>query len=136
MAIFTKRIYEPPDPTDGRRYLIDRLWPRGCRKEDAQLAGWLKDLAPSTELRRWYGHDLRKYPEFRARYRRELADHACDVERLCEEARRSNITLVYASEDPDHSNATVLHEYLQEWLRSGSLRGAALVKGEREARQR
>jgi uncharacterized protein YeaO (DUF488 family) len=121
MTVRTKRVYEDPTPSDGRRYLVDRLWPRGVRKEDAQLTDWLKDLAPSRELRSWYGHDPARYETFRARYREELRSAAPLLDRLVREARAGPVTLVYAAADAHHCNAGVLKELLDERARGGSV---------------
>ncbi len=112
--IRTKRAYEPPSPSDGKRYLIDRLWPRGLTREALQLTGWLKDIAPSEELRRWYGHVPAKFPEFRRRYRKELSRQPDIVAELRRKASRSTITLVYGAREGRFANAAVLAEMLAE----------------------
>lgn len=117
MSVQTKRVYEPPSAADGRRYLIDRLWPRGLRKESLPLTEWLKDLAPSPGLRIWFGHDPEKYPTFRRRYRAELDAHADLIDRLVREARSVPVTLLFAAHDADHCNASVLRELIEERLR-------------------
>jgi uncharacterized protein YeaO (DUF488 family) len=117
MSVQTKRVYEPPSATDGRRYLIDRLWPRGLRKESLLLTEWLKDLAPSPGLRTWFGHDPEKYPIFRRRYRAELEAHPDLIDRLVREARSESITLLFAAHDAEHCSAAVLQELLEERLR-------------------
>ncbi len=114
MTIRTRRVYEPIDPADGRRYLIDRLWPRGLRQESLLLDGWLKELAPSDELRTWFGHDPSRYPVFRERYRRELAAHPDLLHRLRQEAAEGTVTLLFAARDTEHCNASVLRELLEE----------------------
>lgn len=114
MPVRTKRAYEPPDPTDGSRYLVDRLWPRGVTAERLQLTAWRKELAPSDSLRRWFGHDPRRFDEFRRRYRRELSLQAEAIDRLRGEARQGTITLVFAARDPATSNAAVLAELLAD----------------------
>jgi uncharacterized protein YeaO (DUF488 family) len=115
VKIKLKRVYDPAAPTDGERYLVERLWPRGVSKERAQLAGWLKDLGPSPELRKWYGHQRDRWPEFRQRYLAELADPAKLplLDQLREAARRGAITLVLAASDPEHSSALLVKEYLE-----------------------
>jgi uncharacterized protein YeaO (DUF488 family) len=113
-----RRVYEPADAADERRFLVDRLWPRGLKKEDAHLAAWCKDAAPSTALRRWFGHDPAKWTEFRRRYRAELAAHPDALELLREAAESGPITLVYAAKDETHNDAVVLKEFLDEQLRS------------------
>jgi uncharacterized protein YeaO (DUF488 family) len=109
-----KRIYDTPGPEDGERYLVERLWPRGVSKEAAQISGWLRDIAPSPELRQWYGHDPERWPEFRRRYLVELEDepHQRDVAFLLDRMRSHDITLVFAARDELHSSAAVLREYL------------------------
>lgn len=107
-----KRAYEPPSAGDGTRILVDRLWPRGVSKADARLDGWMKDVAPSTELRKWFGHDPAKWGEFRRRYRDELAGHADDIERLRALAAKGALTLVYSAHDEAHNDAVVLREVL------------------------
>ncbi|MHB1435218.1 MAG: DUF488 domain-containing protein [Thermoplasmata archaeon] len=114
MPIRTRRAYDPTDPSDGRRYLIDRLWSRGLRKGALPLDGWLRDLAPSDELRRWYGHAPTRYAIFRERYRRVLAAHPELLDRLSREAEEGAVTLIFAARDTEHGNATVLRELLEE----------------------
>lgn len=106
-----RRVYEVPRPEDGRRVLVERLWPRGVTKAALQ-AEWLKDLAPSTELRRWYGHDPARWEEFRRRYRAELAAIPQAVAALRDSARFGLVTLVFAARDPDHCSAAVLRDLL------------------------
>ncbi len=118
LTVRSKRAYDPVSEDDGRRYLIDRLWPRGCSASGLELAGWLKELAPSDELRRWFGHVPSRYPEFRRRYRAELAQHRERLEALAGEARRTTVTLVFGARDADRSNASVLAELLEEVLRA------------------
>ncbi|PSJ59284.1 DUF488 domain-containing protein [Pseudaminobacter soli (ex Li et al. 2025)] len=107
-----KRAYEPPSAEDGTRILVDRLWPRGVRKADAAIDEWMKDIAPSTELRQWFGHDPEKWDEFRRRYRAELARHGPELDRLREIARAGVLTLVYSAHDEAHNDAVVLREVL------------------------
>ena len=113
MAVRLKRVYEPPEPSDGYRVLIDRLWPRGVSKEQAHLDEWVRDLAPSSELRRWFGHDPAKFDEFRRRYRTELAAQEEKLRDLRSRARRGTLTLVYAARDTEHNDAVVLAELLR-----------------------
>ncbi|MGH7101997.1 MAG: DUF488 domain-containing protein [Acetobacteraceae bacterium] len=108
--ILLKRAYDPPDPTDGTRVLVDRLWPRGVKKSEAAIDVWLKDVAPSTELRQWFGHDPAKWTEFRKRYRAELADGEAIRELRALVARNNRTTLVFAAHDAEHCNAVVLRE--------------------------
>ena len=107
-----KRAYEPPAADDGARILIDRLWPRGVSKQALALDQWLKELAPSTELRQWFGHDPALWPEFRKRYAAELRTHTDLVESLRALARKGVVTLVYSAHDEAHNDAVVLHEFL------------------------
>lgn len=111
-----KRAYDPPADEDGARVLVERLWPRGVRKEDAALDAWLKEVSPSPELRKWYGHDRSQWDEFRERYRAELAERDEPVDRLLELARQGPLTLVLASKDVEHSSAALLKEWLDERL--------------------
>ena len=99
---------------DGMRILIDRLWPRGLTKEKARIDLWLKDIAPSTELRQWFGHDPKKWPEFRERYQKELEINKATVAILRKELERSRITLVYGARDEKHNDAIVLKAYLEK----------------------
>ncbi len=112
MNIQLRRAYEPPSPHDGRRFLVDRLWPRGKTKASLQLDAWVKDVAPSTELRKWFGHDPAKWPEFKERYRQELEAHPEVLAPLRDAAREGPITLVYGAKDEQHNEAVVLKEVL------------------------
>jgi uncharacterized protein YeaO (DUF488 family) len=112
MSISLKRAYEPPAKNDGIRVLVDRLWPRGIRKSEAAIDIWLKDLAPSTELRKWFAHDPEKWPEFHKRYRAELKGNPA-LSELREQSRQGNITLVYAARDELHNDAVVLKQLLR-----------------------
>ncbi|MEU0603612.1 DUF488 family protein [Streptomyces sp. NPDC006393] len=111
-----RRIYEEPSPRDGKRVLVDRLWPRGVSKEEADLDEWLKDVAPSTDLRRWYHHDVEHFAEFRRRYIAELHDpeHQQAVEQLRDLAAHDTVTLLTATKDADHSEAAVLAQWLNQ----------------------
>ena len=110
--VMLKRAYEPPTKTDGERILVDRLWPRGLAKAKAGIDLWLKDIAPSTELRQWFGHEPEKWPEFKKRYRAELKSNPALAE-LQALSRRGKITLVYAARDQLHNEAVVLKQLLQ-----------------------
>jgi uncharacterized protein YeaO (DUF488 family) len=110
--VHLKRAYEKADPKDGRRILVDRLWPRGVSKAEAATDEWLKDLAPSTELRRWFGHDPDRWDEFQRRYAKEIDDHAELLAHLREMARHGPITLVYSAHDEVHNDAVVLRDVL------------------------
>lgn len=113
--IVIKRIYDPTAPEDGKRYLADRLWPRGIGKEKARLDGWLKDLAPSSALRDWFRHDPLRWEEFKRRYRAELAapEVAAQLERLRAEAGEGRVTLLFAAADRERNNAACLKEVLE-----------------------
>jgi uncharacterized protein YeaO (DUF488 family) len=115
-VIKVKRAYEPAEPSDGRRYLVDRLWPRGIKKEDLPLDGWLKDVAPSNELRRWFGHDPARWEGFAQRYYAELEDNPA-VRRLLDEGKGpGDVTLVYGARDPEHNQAVALRAYMLDRL--------------------
>lgn len=107
-----KRVYALPSPDDGVRVLVDRLWPRGLRKADASVHRWMKDIAPSTDLRKWFGHDPERWPEFRMRYTRELHQQAALLDELRELARHKTVTLVFGAHDEEHNDAVVLREVL------------------------
>lgn len=111
--IRVKRVYDPPDARDGARVLVDRLWPRGARKDEAKLTLWLKDIAPSDELRRWFGHDPARFDEFSRRYRAELAANQDAVSRIEDLVKAGPVTLLYAAHDEEHNNARVLADYLK-----------------------
>ncbi len=114
-----KRVYALPSPDDGVRVLVDRLWPRGLRKADASVHRWMRDIAPSTELRKWFGHDPERWPEFRTRYTRELHQQEALLDELRELARHKTVTLVFGAHDEEHNDAVVLREVL---LRPETLR--------------
>ncbi len=111
MSVTLKRAYDPPAGTDGERILVDRLWPRGLTKGDARIDRWLKDVAPSAELRRWFGHDPDKWPEFERRYRAELKDNPA-LSELRALVRQRDVTLVYGAKDQSHNQAVVLKHIL------------------------
>ena len=111
--IKVKRAYEEPSSEDGFRVLVERLWPRGVSKEEAHLDLWLKDVAPSTELRKWFGHDPEKWKEFQERYRAELKDHKDALKLLKEKEREGTVTLIYAARDEAHNGALVLKKVLE-----------------------
>jgi uncharacterized protein YeaO (DUF488 family) len=113
MDVRLKRAYEPPDPADGYRVLIDRLWPRGVSKNEVQLDEWARELAPSTELRRWFGHDPERFEEFRRRYADELAPRAGKLGELRRRAHEGTLTLVFGARDSEHNDAVVLAEILR-----------------------
>jgi uncharacterized protein YeaO (DUF488 family) len=116
--IRTRRVYDPPEPGDGTRFLVERLWPRGMKKEELPMDGWLKDAAPSDELRRWFSHDPAKWDEFRRRYDAELEGKPDVLQPLREAARQGNVTLLYSARDTQHNNAVALKEYLESSWRT------------------
>ena len=107
-----KRAYEAADAGDGTRVLVDRLWPRGVSKQEVALEEWMKDIAPSTELRQWFGHEPSRWAEFQHRYKAELRGHGADLERLRAIAAKGALTLVYAARDEAHNDAVVLRDVL------------------------
>ncbi len=109
-----KRVYETPVKTDGFRILIDRLWPRGLSKETASVDLWLKEIAPSTGLRQWFGHDPEKWKDFQKRYREELKGHKEEMKILKEKIAEGIVTLVYAAKDEEHNDAVVLQQVLEK----------------------
>ena len=109
-----KRIYDERSPADGYRVLVDRLWPRGIRKQDAAIDDWLRELAPSTELREWFGHDPNRWLEFRRRYRAELRQHTSRLDALRQRAVRRRVTLIYSARDTLFNQAAVLKEVIQD----------------------
>jgi len=109
-----KRVYDPPEPSDGRRFLVERLWPRGVKKEALAVDAWLKDVAPSTELRKWFGHQVERWGDFRRRYRDELTASPATWEPIIEAAKRGPVTLLYSAHDTEHNGALVLRQYLAE----------------------
>lgn len=108
-----KRIYEAPARSDGLRVLVDRLWPRGVSKKAAALDLWVKEVAPSTELRKWFNHDPKRWADFRLRYRRELRKHAKELQALKAHSAKRRITLLFGARDTEHNEAVVLQEALQ-----------------------
>jgi uncharacterized protein YeaO (DUF488 family) len=111
--IRTKRVYEPASKSDGQRFLVDRLWPRGVKKEALKLEAWLRDVAPSDQLRHWYSHDPAKWKEFRRRYFAELKSQPEAVQALVDAARTGDVTLLYSSRVAELNNAEALKEYLE-----------------------
>lgn len=122
-----KRTYEPPARGDGRRILVERLWPRGMKKDALDADAWLKEVAPSTELRKWFDHRLERWEEFRRRYRRELGANKAAWEPILDAERRGTVTLLYSAHDVLHNGAVVLRDYLMKrqagrsrrWAKSG-----------------
>jgi len=120
MVIRIKRVYDPPEPGDGSRFLVDRLWPRGMKKEALRMDGWLKEVAPSDELRRWFGHDPTKWEEFCRRYAVELEANSQAWRLLLEMARKQDITLLYSAHDIEHNNAAAIRTFLEIRLDNAS----------------
>ncbi len=112
-----KRVYDPPDSHDGRRFLVERLWPRGVKKESLAMDGWLKDVAPSDSLRQWFGHDPAKWEEFQQRYTSELEHNPAPWVPLLEAARQGAVTLLYSTHDQERNNALVLKNFLDARLK-------------------
>ena len=115
MAVRVRRAYDPPLPEDGRRVLVDRLWPRGIKKEKLFLNAWLKELAPSDELRRWFSHDPTRWQEFQQRYRQELRGPRQQqlIDELADQASRRNVTLIYSSREERYNNAIALRDIIE-----------------------
>jgi uncharacterized protein YeaO (DUF488 family) len=113
-----KRVYESTGKDDGKKFLVERLWPRGVRKTALADAIWSKDVAPSTDLRKWFGHDPKKWAEFQRRYQAEIKEHEEAVEPILQAALHSTVTLLYSSHDTEHNNAVVLRDYLERKLGS------------------
>jgi uncharacterized protein YeaO (DUF488 family) len=113
MNIKIKRVYEQPDKDDGKRILVDRLWPRGLTKEQARVDLWLKEIAPSTDLRKWFGHDPDKWKRFRGRYETEISHKDDLINMLKRQAGEGTITLIYAARDERHNEALVLKQFLE-----------------------
>ena len=113
MVLKTKRVYEASSRTDGTRILVDRLWPRGLKKEAAELDGWIRELAPSDALRKWFAHDPAKWTEFQRRYRAELKSQSEAMAELAARAREGTLTLLFGAKDTEHNNAVALAELLE-----------------------
>src|SRR5512135_324907 len=109
-----KRIYDQASPEDGKRIYIDRLWPRGMKKEEAKIDEWLKEISPSDALRKWFGHDPSKYEEFKRRYIMELQKHLEILEKIKKEGSKETVTLLFSAKDEEHNNATVIKEILSK----------------------
>ena len=122
--IALKRAYDPVSKSDGTRLLVERLWPRGISKTKLRVDSWLKEVGPSTDLRKWFSHDPKKWAEFRRRYFRELASRREAWQPILSAARRGMVTLVYSSHDTEHNNAVALQEFLRRKLRHGARRSA------------
>jgi uncharacterized protein YeaO (DUF488 family) len=127
-VVKTKRVYDPVSTDDGKRVLIDRLWPRGIKKEEAKIDEWASDIAPSTELRKWFSHDPEKWQEFKRRYKRELEDKGELVAKLRAEADNGTVTLLFAAKDTEHMNAAVLREVLDNYRPRNTKKNITLRK--------
>lgn len=112
MKLNIKRVYETPEPSDGYRILVDRLWPRGLTKEKAHLDLWLKDIAPSTELRKWFNHDPEKWKDFQKKYRKELKDNTEAVEELKKHLTKGTVTLLFATKNEDMNEAKIIKDFI------------------------
>lgn len=113
MTIFLKRVYEKPAAEDGKRILVERLWPRGLKKEEAKIDEWIKDVAPSTELRKWYSHDPAKWAEFKKRYWQELEAKKDVISKLAKESKQGQVTIVFGSKEEKLNSAAALKEYVE-----------------------
>ena len=115
VSIRLKRVYDKPAKADGRRVLVDRIWPRGLKKNEARIDQWLKEIAPSTQLRKWFAHDPGKWREFKKRYSAELDDQREQVEQLARGAKKRTVTLLFGAKDTEHNNAVALKEYIERF---------------------
>jgi uncharacterized protein YeaO (DUF488 family) len=113
VSLKIKRVYEEPAKSDGYRVLVDRIWPRGLKKSEALIDKWLKEIAPSTGLRKWFKHDPAKWEQFKKKYAAELKKHREEVEELARESRKRTVTLLFGAKDTAHNNAVALEEYLE-----------------------
>lgn len=114
--ILLKRVYTPAEKNDGQRILVERLWPRGISKEDAKIDVWLKEIAPSTQLRQWYNHEIDKWPEFKRKYTEELKANQTTVDELKQLLKNGTTTFVYAARDTEHNSAVVLRDFMSSLL--------------------
>jgi uncharacterized protein YeaO (DUF488 family) len=119
IMIRVKRVYEPVAASDGARFLVDHLWPRGLKKDAVKVDGWLRDVAPSTSLRKWFGHEPAKWNEFQRRYFAELEDKPEAWQPLLKAARQGDVTLVFSARDTEHNNAVALKMFLEKRLKVG-----------------
>ena len=115
MSFRLKRVYDAPAKSDGRRVLVDRIWPRGLTKREARIDEWLKELAPSAKLRKWFRHDPDRWKEFKKRYAAELDDQRENVEQLWRESHKCTVTLLFGAKDTEHNNAVALKEYIERF---------------------
>jgi uncharacterized protein YeaO (DUF488 family) len=130
--IILKRAYDPVSRTDGTRFLVERLWPRGVAKADLRVDAWLKEAGPSTELRKWFSHDPDKWAQFRRRYFRELGSRPEAWHPIVSAARRGTVTLIYSSHDPQHNNAVALQDYVQTKSRRSTVAKRAVTARRRQ----
>lgn len=119
MTLQIKRAYDPSAKTDGTRFLVERLWPRGIKKEDLKYKDWLKEVAPSTELRKWFSHDQTKWSEFQKRYWAELDKNPEAWQPILDAAKKGKVTLLFSSHDAEHNNVVALKTYLEKRLKDG-----------------
>ena len=118
MPISLKRVYEKPGLKDGKRILVERLWPRPLKKDEAKIDEWLREVAPSTELRKWFGHDPAKWDDFKERYWKELDKKKDIISKLAKERLENKVTFVFAAKDQQHNNAVALKEYIENQLKT------------------
>jgi uncharacterized protein YeaO (DUF488 family) len=123
MTIALKRAYDPSSKSDGARFLVERLWPRGVKKTSLQIDAWIKDAAPSTELRKWFAHDPAKWKEFRRRYFAELKDRRTTLQPILDAGQKGPVTLIYSSHDTEHNNAVALKEFLERHREASRVAG-------------
>jgi uncharacterized protein YeaO (DUF488 family) len=112
VSVQLKRVYDAPAKSDGRRVLVDRIWPRGLTKREARIDEWLKEIAPSTKLRKWFAHDPARWKEFKKRYAAELDEQRDQVEHLARAAKQRTVTLLFGAKDTEHNNAVALKDYI------------------------
>jgi uncharacterized protein YeaO (DUF488 family) len=117
LVLKTKRVYESAEPSDGTRFLVERLWPRGIKKEKLKMEAWLKDVAPSPELRKWFAHDPDKWAEFKKRYRAELKSNPEAWKPILEAAEQGDVTLLYSARDTEHNSALLLKAFLEKHMK-------------------
>lgn len=115
--IRVRRVYDKPRPDEGKCFLVDRLWPRGISKESLKIDAWLKDIAPSDSLRRWFGHDPERWEEFRQRYNKELDENRDALKPFIDALKKGNVILIFSAKDLEHNNAVVLKEYLERKIK-------------------
>ncbi len=125
MMLKIKRVYDPPAQADGKRILIDRLWPRGLKKEDARIDEWMKEIAPSNELRQWFSHDPEKWVEFKRKFFKELDRQRTSVETIVGLSKKGTVTLLFGSKEERYNNAVALKEYIESLMKA--------VKGKKAA---